>query len=204
MSTASLRHVVRMGLVGALLLGAAEAARAQAPIVSNDFEDGTLQGWIPRGSTVVLANTTDAANGGTHSLQTTGRTAGFNGPSLDVLALLQKDTVYSIRAAVRLLPGEAATRLKITVQRTPTSGSTAFDQVVGLTSVTDAAWVTLQGTYRFTGDVTGLLLYVESESATASFYLDDFRISLVPVDQSGFVSDFESGTLFGYTAIDGS
>src|ERR1043165_4210363 len=52
-------------------------------IVNNDFEDGTAQGWIPRGP-VTLTNSTDFAHGGTQSLLTTGRTAGFNGPSLNV------------------------------------------------------------------------------------------------------------------------
>ena len=52
---------------------------APAPLAS-DFEDGTLQGWIPRGG-VTLTNTTEQAFAGTRSLKTTGRTAGFMGPS---------------------------------------------------------------------------------------------------------------------------
>jgi len=40
-------------------------------VVQNDFEDGALQGWIPRGP-VALTNTTEAAAGGTHSLKTMG------------------------------------------------------------------------------------------------------------------------------------
>src|SRR5262245_47661346 len=59
-------------------------------IIRNDFEDGTLQGWIPRGGTVVLTNSTEAAQAGVRSLKTTGRTAGFHGPSLNVLSSLVK------------------------------------------------------------------------------------------------------------------
>ena len=132
---------------------------AAQTVVQNDFEDGTTQGWVPRG-TAVLTNTTEAANTGTHSLKTTGRTAGFNGPSLDVLGKLSAGTVYQVTAAVRLVAGEAPTQLIVTVQRTPTGGSTAFDRVVASTAtgVTDGAWVTLQGSYSFAGDVSGLLL----------------------------------------------
>jgi hypothetical protein len=62
---------VAVGLAG---LSSPYSADAQT-VVSNDFEDGTTQGRIPRGS-AVLTNTTEAANTGTHSLKTTGRTAG--------------------------------------------------------------------------------------------------------------------------------
>jgi hypothetical protein len=58
-------------------------ASAQA-VVQHDFEDGTLQGWTPRGVVVVLTNTTEAAATGARSLKTTGHTAGFHGPSLSL------------------------------------------------------------------------------------------------------------------------
>src|ERR1039457_5861015 len=106
-------------------------AAAQTPaVVQNDFEDGTLQGWIPRGGSVVLTNSTEAAHGGTQSLKTTGRTAGFNGPSLNVLPLLTKSATYQVSAWVRLVAGTDPTQIKITVQRTPSGGSNQFDSVV--------------------------------------------------------------------------
>ena len=37
---------------------------AAQTIVQNDFEDGTLQGWIPRGTTVTLTNTIALQRGG--------------------------------------------------------------------------------------------------------------------------------------------
>jgi endo-1,4-beta-xylanase len=71
--------------------------------------------------------------------------------------------------------------------------------------VTDAAWLTLQGTYSFAGDVSGLLLYVESASPTASYYVDDFSIVVVPAvgcavpqDTSGIHTNFETGTTEGW------
>ena len=180
-------------------------ARAQSgPIVQNDFEDGTLQGWIPRG-TAVLTNTTEAAATGTHSLKTTGRTAGFNGPSLNLLGTLSRGTIYQITASVRLVAGQPADTLKITMQRTPVGGSNAFDQVTPSTSVTDAAWITLSGQYSFATDVTGLLLYIEAAGATTQYYVDDFSIRVVPAlgcsdqpDTSGIHTDFETGTAQGW------
>jgi endo-1,4-beta-xylanase len=186
-------------------LGAARPAAAQT-VIQHDFEDGTTQGWTPRGS-AVLTNTTEAANGGSHSLKTTGRTAGFHGPSLNLLGRLSPGTVYQVTAAVRLVAGEAPAQLIVTVQRTPTGGTNQFDRVVAsaASGVTDGAWVTLQGFYSFAGDVSGLLLYVESPSATASFYVDDFQVVVTPAvgctqpqDNSGIHTNFETGTREGW------
>src|SRR5262245_52017372 len=121
-------------------------------IIQNDFEDGTLQGWIPRGGTVVLTNTTEAAQAGTRSLKTTGRTAGFHGPSLNVLNSLVKGATYQVTVSVRLVTGEPPTTIRVTVQRTPNGSGNQFDSVVSSANngVTDAGFVTLTGLYSFT------------------------------------------------------
>ncbi len=197
------------------LASAVPRAAAQTPVVQNDFEDGTLQGWIPRGGTVVLTNTVEVGSrtggAGTHSLLTTGRTAGFNGPSLDVQGLLTKGATYQVSAWVRLAAGTPATQLKVTVQRT-TNGANSFDTVVqsGATAVTDSAWTQLTGLYAF-GDPapSGLLLYVEAASATASYYVDDFRIDKIsdppglPPNTDGLATSFETGTAEGWSSRTG-
>ena len=112
-----------------------------API-QNDFEDGTLQGWIPRGP-VTLTNTTEQAFAGTHSLKTTGRTAGFHGPSLNVTSQLTKGATYQVGVSVRLVSGSAPTTIRVTMQRTLGGGLQQFDTIAQNTNVTDGAWVTL-------------------------------------------------------------
>ena len=195
----------RTSLACLLLLWMAQPAAAQT-IAQHDWEDGTVQGWIPRGG-VSLSNTTEGAHTGSRSLKTTGRTAGFHGPSLNVLPLLSPGTIYQVTAAVRLVAGEAPTQLIVTVQRTPSGGTNQFDRIVAsdANGVTDAGWVTLQGQYSFSGDVTGLLLYVESPSPTAAFYVDDFSITVVPAlgcadppDTTGIHTSFETGTTEGW------
>ncbi len=68
---------------------------------TSDFEDGTLKGyvlpdgatvrnWGPRGGDAVIANSTEQAHGGTHSLKTTGRRRPYQGPSLNVLGKMTK------------------------------------------------------------------------------------------------------------------
>ncbi|HVH88212.1 MAG TPA: carbohydrate binding domain-containing protein, partial [Terriglobales bacterium] len=178
-------------------------------VVQNDFEDGTLQGWISRG-TAILTNTTEAAHGGAHSLKTTNRTAPWNGPSLNLTSSLKSGNIYQVTAWVRLVAGQSADTLAITVQRT--DNGTNFDRVAtsATAGVTDSNWVMLQGTYSFAGNPTGLLLYIESAGSTTQYYVDDFSVVQVPAagcsdppDNSGFSNNFEDGTAQGWVSRGG-
>ncbi|MBW8868891.1 MAG: carbohydrate binding domain-containing protein [Acidobacteria bacterium] len=161
--------------------------------IQSDWEDGTTQGWFPFGSPT-LTNSTEQALTGTHSLKTTNRTATFMGPGTSLTGQVTPGTNYRVSVAARLAAGEAPTQLRVTVQRSMSDGTTAFDTVVGSTNVTADAWVTMTGNYSFTAtNVTGLILYVESTSATASYYIDAF--SLV---QASINFDFEDGTAQGW------
>ena len=208
MHPAPTRHVRALAgslfLIWSLTLGFAAPAAAQT-VVQHGWEDGTLQGWTPFGGGVVLTNSTAAANSGSRSLLTTGRTAGFNGPSLEVGDLLAPGTNYQFTAFVRLAPGESATQVRMTMRRTPSGGSAVFEQVAANTAVTETGWAMVQGSYSFAGSASSLLVYVESASATASYYVDDFSIRVAPAagcsdppDTSGIHSDFETGTREGW------
>jgi hypothetical protein len=61
--------------------------------------------------------------------------------------------------------------------RTLADGTSAFDTVVPSTNATADAWATLAGNYAFSAPATGLTLYVESGSATASYYIDAFSLA---------------------------
>jgi len=178
--------------------------------LATDWEDGTLQGWIPRGNGVVLTNTTEQAVGGTRSLKATGRTSGFMGPSLPLTGQMTKGAVYGVAVAARLVAGEPATTLRVTMQRMVLGGVTNFDTIANNTNVTDAAWVTMTGIYTFNTDVTDLLLYVESTSATASYYIDSFSIvqlapppQIPPPNTTGAAATFESNTPEGWASRTG-
>ena len=97
-------------LIWSLTLAFVPTAAAQT-VVQHGWEDGTLQGWAPFGGGVVLTNSAAVANSGSRSLLTSGRTAGFNGPSLEVGTLLTPGTIYQFTAFVRLAAGESATQV---------------------------------------------------------------------------------------------
>ena len=67
---------------------------------------------------MTLTNTTEQAFAGTPSLKTTGRTAGFHGPSLNLTGQLTKGATYQVGVWVRLVAGEAPTTIRVTMQRT--------------------------------------------------------------------------------------
>jgi GH35 family endo-1,4-beta-xylanase len=162
-----------------------EISPPPTPVVTHDFEDGTTQGWRPRFGSPIVTNTTDAAHAGTRSIVTTNRTQAFNGPALDVGSILQPDNIYQFGGWVRLVPGQTLTSpvtIKFTMQVDFSDGSgTQFIEVTPSQTVTDTAWVHLQGNFSFGGtNVSALTLYGETNGngATASFYLDDFTIAL--------------------------
>jgi endo-1,4-beta-xylanase len=177
--------------------------------ISYDFEDDTTQGWFGFGSPAV-ANSTDVANTGTHSLKTTNRTASFQGPGVSLQGQLTQGATYQVTVSVRMVAGEPATTIIPTFQRTPTGGSAQFDTVMTISNVTDAAWVTATALYSFNTDNAGLIFYVQTQSGNASYYIDTVSIALVapppsipPPNTTGASAGFESGTLEGWASRTG-
>ncbi|HEU4324296.1 MAG TPA: endo-1,4-beta-xylanase [Roseiflexaceae bacterium] len=147
--------------------------------LASTFETGTVEGWTARGDDAV-AVTTEAAHGGTYSLKSSGRTQTWNGPSRDVLGKLSKGAKYNISVWVKLAAGEPTTELRLSLQRTY-QGTTNYDTIVPNTAVTADQWVRLSTDYTMAYDVDALTVYVESASGLASFYIDDFALTFVPL-----------------------
>ncbi|AGZ41807.1 endo-1,4-beta-xylanase [Actinoplanes friuliensis] len=162
-----------------VVAGPAAAAVDPAPVtvVTSDFEDSTTQGWSARGGETVAASDV-VAHGGDGSLAVTGRTATWEGPSLDLLDVVEKGTQYTFTVWVRLAAGTPADDARLSVERR-TDGTASYDQVVGNTAVTADGWTSLSGRYTLATDVDFLRVYAET-TTTASFHVDDFVVSYVP------------------------
>jgi endo-1,4-beta-xylanase len=205
-----LKRVFQLGLVFALvvsliipvalLLNKVEAA--DVVVKEYNFDDGTTQGWGPRGDATV-ASVKDTARSGANSLKTTGRTANWNGPSLNATALLEKGATYQITGYAKLVKGKAASNLKFTIQRQPEGADTAYDEVNTPIAVTDADWVKLEGEYSYDGNATELQLYAESDDATSEFYLDDISIILT-AEAPAEKAEFAEATVKEYNFDDGT
>jgi endo-1,4-beta-xylanase len=150
--------------------------------LTSDFEDGGLDGWSARISSAVTNSTADAHGGG-HSLLVTNRAAAFDGPQINVSNKMYNGSQYLIRVWVKLAP--TATQddtIRVSLQTT-LAGTTSFHTVVPNTPVPLNTWVLLKvPTYSmaFAYDPGQAFLYVESNSGTQSFYIDDFTVTFLP------------------------
>ncbi|WP_405010067.1 endo-1,4-beta-xylanase [Kitasatospora sp. NBC_01539] len=171
-------------LVAALCLtlsaGAVPALADSVPVtdLSGDFEAGTVQGWTARASETVAVSTA-VAHQGTGSLAVTGRTASWQGASLDLLGTLQPGTAYTLTVWVRLAAGESATPARLSMER-QSGGTTGYETVASGVTATADGWVKLSGTYTLAGTPTVLKAYVETASGTPSFHIDDFTLTHLP------------------------
>jgi endo-1,4-beta-xylanase len=150
--------------------------------ISTTFEDSALDGWSSRAGSA-LANSTADAHGGTHSLLVTNRVAAYDGPQISVSDKMYNGSAYSISVWVKLAPSATQNdTLRVSLQTT-LAGTTTYHTVVGNTAVPLATWVQLSIPNYSMGlayDPGQAFLYVESNSGTQDFYIDDFQLTFIP------------------------
>lgn len=158
--------------------------RPAAPVLETiTFEDETTGGFAPRGEveTVTVTNETNHTESGNFSLKVEGREQNWNGPSLNVIDYVDQGDEYLVSAWVKMASGESA-ELQLSTQ--VGTGDTASYNNITAGNVTDAEWVKLEGTYRYSSLGQGALsIYVESNNATASFYVDDVSFTKTAADE---------------------
>jgi endo-1,4-beta-xylanase len=205
------RRLLRLGVVlaaTALLAGVIQyAARADDQVLlSNDFETGFAP-WAARGG-VTLALSDEWHGAGLHSLSVTGRTANWNGTQTSANDMFKAGNSYTVTGWVKLPAGTAgSTGIHFSLQRTAADGSgDSFDWIGGSNPTTADKWVQIGGTYTFPAGVSNATLYVEAESSTLPFLLDDVTVTGPPA-APGTVTvskvDFEDGTTGAWTQSGG-
>jgi len=151
----------------------------ELPILETNFEDGTNQGWYARGDANITVTDADAYSGD-YSLLTTDRKQDWQGPAIDVTAYKGRKCNVSVWA--RLAPGEGSANLRLCLQHN--FGETEdYKWIVSNTQVTDSDWVKLEGSYSLPAQADALAIYVESDKGVPSFYIDDFKLEPVGVEQ---------------------
>jgi endo-1,4-beta-xylanase len=191
------------------------------PVAAYTFQDGGLDGWAPFGS-VTLTNTMPPIldpNGDMHSLLVSNRTAGYMGPSLELLSVnnVVAGATYQVSAYVLLAaPDSSNPTVTLSTKRVDCAYPTgSYSNLATSAALSSTAWTKVQGTLSFSdipGAPTSLLLYIQSSSATDSFYISDVVIGelapppLLPSqqDNTGITSTFEDGGLDGWGSRSGS
>jgi endo-1,4-beta-xylanase len=190
------------------------------PVATYNFSDGGLDGWAPFGS-VTLTNAAPPVldpSGDTRSLLTTNRTATYMGPSLNLLSVnnIVAGAVYQVSAWVLLTALDSTNPTATLSLKTADCATSGMYSNLGTsTALSSTVWTKVQGTFSFSnqpGPPTSLILYIQSSSATDSFYIDDVVISeLQPPpppaseqDNSGITTTFADGGLDGWSSRSGS
>ena len=190
------------------------------PIAAYNFQDGGLDGWVPFGP-VTLTNTTSPIadpSGNSHSLLTSNRTAGYMGPSLNLLNVsgVVAGATYQVTAYVLLAVADSSNpTATISTKTTDCASSGTYNNAATSGALSNTAWTKVQGTFSFSnfpGPPTSLVLYIQSSSATDSFYISGVTINQVAPppptpsqqDNTGIASTFEDGGLDGWSSRTGS
>jgi len=190
------------------------------PIATYNFADGGLDGWTPFGS-ATLTNTAPPVldpNNDALSLLVSNRTAGYMGPSLNLLSVnnVVAGATYQVTAYVLLAaPDTSNPTATLSIKTADCATQGAYSNLATSGALSSTAWTKLQGTFTFSdlpGPPTSLIFYIQSSSATDSFYVGDVVISqLAPAplpvsqqDNTGITSTFEDGGLDGWSSRSGS
>jgi hypothetical protein len=142
-------------------------------LMSYSFEQSSTDGWKGRGAASVAVSD-EQGHTGSSALKVTGRTAAWHGAEYDVMSLVTPGDSYDVTAWARLTDGSASTSLILT-REVDGCDTDEFVRLDVAENATDAQWVELTGTLTLPAscEPTRLVVYVESESATASYYVDD-------------------------------
>lgn len=171
------------GAAASFYLDDLELAISLNALLNGDFESGT-SGWFALGAaapteppvpTVTIARSNEQAFTGSHSLLVTNREQQWHGPATNLN--LTADNVYNVTCRVRLTDGTPDTSAIITIKTTE-DGEENYAQV-DAEPATAAGWSELSGVFIYdpTGTVTELLMYVHTESTTASYYTDTCAVT---------------------------
>jgi endo-1,4-beta-xylanase len=191
------------------------------PVASYNFADGGLDGWTPFGSASLANSIAPLAdpNGDVRSLLVSNRTATYMGPSLNLLSVngVVAGATYQVSAYVLLAaPDTSNPTATLSLKATNCANTSgAFSNLATSAALSSTAWTKVQGTFSFSnlpGPPSSLVLYIQSSSATDSFYIDDVVIGqLSPPppnpsqqDNSGITTAFEDGGLDGWSSRTGS
>ena len=182
--------------------------------------NGSTDGWFPFGNPTLTAVTSPLAdpNNNTTSLLVTNRTAGYMGPALNLLSVnnFVAGATYQITAYVMLQSADASgPTVSLSTKTADCATTGSYGTIATSAALSNTAWTKVQGTFSYSnlpGPPTTLDLYLQSSSATDSFYVSDVTIGeLSPAppnpsqqDNTGITSTFEDGTTDGWSSRSGS
>ena len=194
------------------------------PVATYTFSDGGLDGWFPFGSPTLtnVAPPILDPSGDLRALAVTNRTSGYMGPALNLLTVngVVPGAIYQISAYVLLAAPDGSNPTATLSAKLENCGqnddhnNSMYNNIATSGALSSTAWTQVTGSFTYSnipGPPTTLTLYIQSSSATDSFYIGHVTINQlvpppVPVSQqnnSGLSTNFEDGGLDGWSSRTG-
>lgn len=158
--------------------GMLSAGAAESDYLQHDSFDGSVGNWKGRGAaSVAVTNSQHYAGSG--ALSVTGRTAEWNGASVDLSSsdfVPGKSYSFSIDA-MQSQGREDNVTLCLKLQYTDSSSETKYDPIAEATTMR-GAWVQLANSeYTIPADASDMSLYVETTAGSYDFFVDESIIA---------------------------
>ncbi|MFD2027986.1 endo-1,4-beta-xylanase [Promicromonospora aerolata] len=157
---------------------------ATGPVISTDFEDGTLGGWEPREGTDAsdfsLAVTESDAHDSTRSAALTGRDATGDGIGRDVTGVLRAGVAYGVSAWVRYPEGQTPGDIWLSLASTAADGAQTFATLDQFDGITSTGWTRVATTFTMPAHESALLYFETAYNGgvTSDWLIDDIVVSV--------------------------
>ncbi|MCC3378196.1 endo-1,4-beta-xylanase [Paenibacillus farraposensis] len=181
----------------------AAAVQSTGVVLSNDFEDGTNQGWSTNNSDIQPTVSTVSAHSGGKSLLYPKKVNTWDSPTYDLRSKVKNGDKLKLTAWVYYDSDTNATKtFQFTIDQV-VNGVESWAQFEGTQGVTvpKGQWTKMEGTYVVptAGAISKFTVYPEYTSpGKEGFYLDDVEIVNEGAAPNGISSDFEDRTAQGW------
>ena len=147
---------------------------AATDAITNGNAENGATGWRVFGAGTLTSNTSPV-HGGARSLALAGRTASWNGIAQDVTSRLTNGKTYTTTAWVRSQTGTPSARATLAITA---GGNTSYLSLTPSTPVNSGGWSQLSGTatVSWSGTLSSATFYVETDSGSDAYYLDDVSL----------------------------
>lgn len=142
----------------------------------DNFEGGT-NSWEGRGGASVETSGRTPYEG-SEALLVSGRTSAWNGAQKSLSTITyEPGKEFSFSANVMVDPDAASQNMMLSLQYTDASGETAYGHIANATGVPGKYVQLANPNYKIPDGASNLQLYVETESGTGNFYIDDVIVA---------------------------
>ena len=144
---------------------------ADSYIFNDGFESG-VSGWEGRGSSSVQAGA-DCVYKGSGALYVSGRAEAWNGAQKDISSICNAGSTYSFSVCARYESGPQSMKFMLSLTYTGADGKAVYDHIAAETTISGFYVQLANDSYTIPEGAADPVLYVETESGKASFYLDE-------------------------------